>query len=452
MKIITIHSPTSTSERLKSTYKGRDQDKMVRFLPCIAHAPTNDTEDSSGGVTYLVAYRVWRAFDLPRTKTTHPTTEGHPWYEGWGASSFDGTAFMTIRVDKRGKRATVLSDAIYENGNGKVDMRLLHIRDNLYHVAFNTFGRRNPVIHPTNADSMDPQLVPKCFYYVNKTTGKVNHNPSRRKLAGQLDSERTVDNYLDWGGCTFQNTSVLTVGQNKTPKYNRPSLICPSSHGRLEKNYSMFFDLRKRLCHQYAITPWSFLDHSCKVHTPMKTTLFKRVADYYDPRPVSPFAKNIVFSCSTPLISYNEHEYIAMGHFKLHYERIRSLPHNSPARVFTNKLKKELGISMFDHDKYPKKVHYELIYGMFVYTVNKKTWKLSRASKAFILMNKRRPNALCFPSGIIQHNKDKFITSYHENDINIKLWIADRSELESMLQYNERNTKPNKFEFSIIHV
>jgi len=453
MKIITIHSP-KTSNKLSSNYRERNRDKMVRFLPSIAYYRTNA---QTGDVMYIMAYRVWRALPLPASNITRPGKKGHPWYEGWGSSRFDGTAFLMLTVSKDATKVVVSKDTISSRGNNKMDMRLLHIKGNKYHATFNTFGRINPLKSPGDKESMDNNLVPKCFYYIDKQTGIIDYNPSTKKVLEQSKNQAEIKRgkyYFDGHGCTFQNSAIVTLDVSKTrltPNVRNISLVCPKFHSRVEKNYAMFYDDKGRLSYQYAIYPWTFLDHDCNRRIPMKTTLFQRVADYYDPIQ-SPFKKNIAFSCSTPLIPYSDTEYIAVGHFKIRYDNIYKFPSNSPARKFANKLKKALGISSFDYEKYTTKIHHELIYGMFVYTVNRKTLKLQRVSKSFVLMDRKHPTALQFPSGIVKHGKNKFITSYHENDMILKLWVSSREELESMLVYNEEKTVTSRYQFDIIYV
>lgn len=445
MPIINLHH-TSTSDRLKSDYRKKDHRKLVRFLPCIAPMHTNAM---NGDVTYLVAYRVWRGRTLPTKDLVNSGAKGHPWYEGWGSSSYDGTAFMTVRVSADGTKVRVLKDVIHDMGNWKVDMRLLHKQDNQYHVTFNTFGRLNPKKRADNYDEIDAVLREKCFYYKD-AAGNVIHNPSRKYLqtVKNLTTEQ-VNRYLDWNGCTFQNKGVMTINPTTLkPTFDRISLVCPNHHGRVEKNHAMFYDENRKVAYQYAITPWSFFDAQCEMRVTMRTTLFKRVAEYYDPVN-STFSKHIQFSCSTPLVPYTRDEFLGVGHFKVHYEQLDKLPKNSPARVFMNALKKQLKINSFNFDKHASKIHYELVYGMFVYTVNRKTLKLQRASKAFMLVNKRYPKGLCYPSGLVQHNPNTFLISYHENDLNIKLWSADRTELEQLLVLDNQSPA-NKYPFEII--
>lgn len=458
MKIITIHSP-KTSDKLSSNYKQRNRDKMVRFLPSIAYYRTND---QTGDVMYIMAYRVWRGETLPAGPLTRPSGKGHPWYEWWGSSVFDGTAFSMLNVSKDATKVIVTKDTISNRGNGKIDMRLLHIKDNKYYATFNTFGRMNPLKYPRDVKKMNIGMIPKCFYYIDKKTGLVDYNPSSKKIYSQATTNNGIQqgkHYLDHNGCTFQNSAIVTIDVGKTeltPTIRNASLVCPEFHRRVEKNYAMFYDNRGRLSYQYAIYPWSFLDHACKRRVPMKTSLFKRVADYYDPYEPSPFNKSIVFSCSTPLIRFNDTEYIAIGHFKLRYDNIYKFPSKSPARKFTNQLKKALRISSFDYNKHTTKLHPELVYGMFVYTVNRTTLKLQRASKCFVLMDRKHPTALCFPSGIVKHSEDKFITSYHENDMTLKLWVSSRDELEAMLVFDETKqqqpVEASRYPFDVIHV
>jgi hypothetical protein len=447
MKIINLHHTLSQSDRLTSNLINRNRDKIARFLPCIAHMSTNM---STGDVTYLVSYRVWKGHHIPTNALVHSGSAGHPWQEGWGDATFDGTAFMSVRVSKDGQRTNVIKDSINETSNWKVDMRILHIKSNTYHVTFNTFGRLNPIKRKNDYSAMKEIFKSKCFYYKNKKSNNLIHKPSRKYLESINNlSTENVNDYVHGHGCTFQNKAILTINtKTLKPTFEKIALVCPAHHGTVEKNHAMFYDDKGKLAYQYSITPWTFFDYQCKMRVIMRTTLFKRLAIYYD-KTSSVYSKIIQFSCSTPLIPYTEHEYIGVGHFKIHYEDGNKLPVNSPGRLFLSELKKKLGIPSYDFVKYSHKIHYELVYGMFVYTINRKTLKLQRTSKAFLLLSKRYPKALCYPSGIVQHNSTLFLISYHENDINIKLWNVSRRELEALLIY-DNNSPVETYPFETI--
>lgn len=442
MKITNLHH--TMTDRLKSNFSKNNRHKLARFLPSIAHMSTNAV---NGDVTYLVAYRVWRGKTLPTKELVHSGAVGHPWYEGWSGSAFDGTAFMIIRVSKDGRVIRVVRDVIHNSGNWKMDTRLLHIKDNQYHVTFNTFGRLNPLKRPEDYAQMNDMIRPACFYFMDDRTKIVQHNPTRKYLTNEqrLPYEQ-VNKYLGQD-CTFQNKAILTINEKTLkPTFTNTTLVCAQHHGRVEKNHAMFYDDKRNLAYQYAITPWTFFDAKCKRHTPMRTTLFKRVSEFYDPVH-STFNKHIQFSCSAPLIRYSNTELLGVGHFKIHYNMVNELPARSPARLFMNNLKKELNIASYNYNKYGHKIHYELVYGMFLYTVNRQTLKLQRASKSFILLSKRHPKGLCYPSGVIEHNSDTFFVTYHENDINIKLWTVTRQEIEKLLVLtNESSADTYPFE------
>ena len=73
------------------------------------------------------------------------------------------------------------------------------------------------------------------------------------------------------------------------------------------------------------------------------------------------------------------------------------------------------------------------------------------------ILDPESPQMLIFPTGIVQHDSDnkqhsssnKFLISYHENDINIKLLQVNRAYIDSMLIYNEQST-PESIEFKVI--
>lgn len=437
MKIINIHS--SSKSNFRSSIDNKQYSKLTRFLPSVINVEETDTD-----VIFLMAYRVWKRYTLPRKRVQTAGNVGHPWYNRWGYSSFDGTAFAKLKMSKKSKQITILSDKIPATGNSKIDMRLLQCPKNKKHffVTYNSFGKLNPIHRKHNFNTF--QNKHNCFFHLNKQTKKVNYSPTDKNLQETgLTSKEYKDSY-----CTFQNVSTLTFDKSIVPTFAQPRLVCPNHHKRVEKNISMYFDHKKnKIGYQYNIVPWTFFKPGCNLRVHQKN-LFKRIADFYDPDTLVYYSKTLQFSCSTPLIPYKDNLLIAAGHFKIKYNNIHKLPLGSPVRLFCNQLMKALKIKEFSENK-EGIIHYELIYGMFLYTVNRNTLAFQKASDAFIAFDKS-PNALMFPSGITSSNDKKtFYISYHENDINMKLLELSSKEIDSML-IHDIDTRPEEYKFKII--
>lgn len=438
MKIIKLHDPESRVRILTSKLEGSST-KHAKFLPSLTFLH-NESKFVS---IYLLTYRVWKRAKGAKNVTL-PGVIGHPWYNHWGYSQYDGTGFATLRIDTKTNSVDVIKENIPQQSNWRVDMRILQKNDNVFYVTYNTFGRLNPNKRHLDYTMMRPKH--SCFHFKNPISRKIEYDPSDMTLVkfgiDPIDTRR---------GCTFQNVSTMTMSRNLIPTFDDTKLVCAETHKHIEKNISMILKNGK-LMYQYSIIPWLFLDDKCKIVTPRKVTLFQKIAEFYDNTDSSFYDKHVQFSCSSPLISYNNKEYIATGHFKIKFNGIDALDKTSNAYKFTKTLKHAMNLTDFNHKKYSNKIHYELIYGMFVYTVNKTTLKLSRSSNCFVIFDGKKTNALTYPSGII-HNKqsDEYMISYHENDISMKVLVLSQRETEHMLIHTN-STSPQNMDFKILRV
>lgn len=438
MKVIVIHSPNKST--FKSSLVNKNQNKMTRFLPSIVIV-----DESEYDITFVMAYRIWKRAETPKRNVTSPGSEGHPWYNRWGYSAFDGTAFAKFSCSRTTNKVTLLEDKIHSIGDSKIDMRMLgsSSNPNVFFITYNTFGKLNPIQRKNDFNMFEKKA--KCFYLLNNNKKKVEYKPSEKNLqkVGMTQTE------YQGSFCTFQNHSVLELSKTLVPTFAKQSLVCPQHHKPVEKNISMYLDANNKVGYHYSITPWTFLKPGCskQVHP---TTLFQKVADFYDPSDSGYFSKIVQFSCSTPLIPFGNNSLLAAGHFKIRYEDIEALPKKSPAYLFCKKLARELKISSFSQ-KHEGIIHYELIYGTFLYTVNRKTLRFQNASNCFIVMHEK-PNALMFPCGLTMSNQDKdFYLSYHENDINMKMLRLSSKEIKAMMVNNSK-TKPGEYKFEVIKI
>ena len=228
------------------------------------------------------------------------------------------------------------------------------------------------------------------------------------------------------------------------PVFSNIRLVCAGKHTRHEKNIQGFVDKSGKISYQYSVNPWVFFDSTCKKIT-HKETLFSRIVDFYDPRKESVFKKSIQFSCSTPLVEFAPNTLIGVGHFKLKYNDpfIKS----SPIDKFLKQAASLFNQTRLKHEGKEHMIHPEYVYGMYIYTVNKTTYALEKASSCFVLIDKSYKQLLTFPSGITKH-ENGFLVSYHENDITIKLLHLTTPEITKMLKYtNKSSPSTYKFEF-----
>jgi hypothetical protein len=384
----------------------------------------------------------------PARAVKRPGDVGHPWYDRWGYSVFDGTAFAVWKFSKSTHEITVLKDKIPSIGNSKIDMRLIRApsgSSNTFVATYNTFGKLSPLQRQQNYDVFSDKLRPKCFHMMNTKTKKIDYKPSSKKLK---TVGMTVQEHKN-SYCAFQNVATIEFSPTLVPSFKKPSLVCPKYHKRIEKNISMYVDEKERIGYHYSINPWTVLRPGCKPMT-HSTTLFQKIVNFYDPSTPNYFAKSLQFSCSTPLIPYGTNSLLAAGHFKIKYDHIDKFPENSPARRFCTRLLKSLKIKSFT-SKHEGIIHYEFIYGMFLYSVKKKTMRLQKASNAFIVFDDNKANSLMFPCGLTSSMyDDAFYMSYHENDINMKMLTMTSKEIERMLVHSN-TTPPENYKFEIIH-
>lgn len=439
--IFVIHEPKSTKFNKKS----------AAFIPSIS--PLDEivgTKNTKGRQLYLLSFRTWKRYKVPSSNVKHPGSIGHPWYNLWGYSQFDGTGFAIIQIERNNVR--ILKHKQYPTqGANKVDMRILKVpnHENTFLCTYNSFGKLNPLKYENNFSKLQNKFKSTCFYYSNGN--KVYYNPSQKMLGTKKVSPNDITKYKSFESyCTFQHVAVLNIDKSLNPIFSKPKLVCANIHEKVEKNISMCIH-KNRLYFQYTITPWVFLNPSCNKQTPTNSDFFKRVVEYYDSSNTGFFKRFIQFSCSTPLVSFNNTEYIAVGHFKLMYKDIENKAKGNMLS-FVEKAKQIMNIERFDSKRYAHKLHYELIYGLFIYTVNKSNLQLSRTSGGIILTH--TPNLLTFPTSIVLDNSansdnSSYLIAYHENDITMKCWKLSKTELNKLLIF-DNNTKPSDFTFKFL--
>lgn len=450
MKILSIHGPDDSILPKPQKY--------VRFIPSIAK-----WKETKSHVVYLVSYRIWKPEKEPKSPVLQTDDPGHPWVTFWKMSKFDGTAFLLLEVSKQDPSDMRVLKEFPVTRNGRVDMRLVpnNNENGSFWVTFNTFGLLNPRTHSKNHKrAKDTAFQPTCFLYKNPKTGRVVPGVKPRVInANRTLTESQKQLYKQQSWCTFQMKARM-VFHESTGKFtfHDVGLVCPQHHQRFEKNLQIYTDDSGRVGYQYAVTPWSFFkpgDCSELVHpykTSTKAPLFSRLVRYFDPRKdVIDMNRNVSFSCSTPLLDYTATEYLAVGHFKIHYHS--SFPDSKRRlRTFLNKTKALLDMHTLRYEGFEDRIHPKLIYGMFLYTVDKKTLRLRKASGGFIPIYKNKDfykQALSFPTGLSQHTPNNFLVSYHENDMTMRLLHMTRYEIDRMLAFDD-NSRVSEYTFKYL--
>ena len=441
MYIEVFHSPKVRN--LKSSLYKDDADTLVRFMPCITYFKQN---------LYLVSYRCWKESNYIKKPVTLLHRPGHPWYSFWKFNIHDSTQYVLIKIKKHNGKyvSTIVKEKKYVDmsNDNKADLRLRYVKPNHYEVLYSYwgedgYGRLNPLKYKNAYSKMNTKLKPYCFYYTK--SDEIFKEP--RKVEMNNKNKLLHDFYID-EGCEFQMKSNLQITDQLDTIYTNTDLLCANLHKRNEKNIS--FIENKKQTYQYTISSWVFIKN-CKFKTPMEWCIFDKLVNLYDNSNKSQFSKLLSFGCSTPLVSYSSTEYIAAGHFKIKKHKISEIPKNSQLYKMILDIYGLFNIKKLSSKD--KRFHPFLIYGMFVYIIDKKSLKLKRSTPCFILQDTSDdPNALCYPSGITKiKNTNHFVLSYHENDINCKFLHFDKTEIEKLL-IHKNNTDPKNFEFGLLYI
>ena len=443
MKIETLHNLNHSKSKLKANIKKNNSKYIVRFTPSIVKV-----KETTNDVMYLLSFRVWKRLNWLKIPK-FPGNRGHPWYNFWKNSQYDGTAFALLKVSKKSFKVNVLKVTIPPINNGLVDMRMIQNprEKSKITIVYNLFGKLNPKSFPREFK----ELNKTCFHYVNNKD-KVHKWPQKKLLKKLgLKDQNLINKFANEEGCDLIMVSDMKMNyKTLMPEYSNIRIVCPKLHFKIEKNHIPFFK-NKQMHVMYMLTPLAFFTPKCEKYLPKNSTLFSKMVDYYDNRKVSVFKRFLQISCSTPLVPYGSKELISLGHFKFMMDATDSFPKGSPLDLLIKKLKDIYKIKTFkstiNGNKLKPGVHYYYIYGMFMFTLDKKTLELKRCSNFFILFD-GKPNLMVFPAGIEQYKND-FIVSYHESDAEVKLLHLSKSDTRNLLKHTNK-TKANKIGFELI--
>jgi len=151
--------------------------------------------------------------------------------------------------------------------------------------------------------------------------------------------------------------------------------------------------------------------------------------------------KNIFISFGTPVLKFNDNEYISIGHMKIEYKNNNN--------QYLNKFLKNIDLSKI-------KIHGKYIYFAFIFLFNH-NYDITYFSDFFIPTIDNEdylPYLLVFPTGLTYYN-DKYYISYGEGDEKCKILELSKDEILNLLKkYNQELIllKPDDLKSKILHL
>ena len=152
---------------------------------------------------------------------------------------------------------------------------------------------------------------------------------------------------------------------------------------------------------------------------------------------IDTYKNKIHISVTTPAISFNDIEYIGVGHIKYRYENNLGDIRNTKLSNFTLQMTLE-----------NKKFHPMYVYLMFFYTFNPTNGVVTKISNMFLPQS---DYVLCFPSGICKTPNNSFLISYGDSDVKCRFFKTSYVEIVDSL-YNINNITPNDIDFQMLYV
>lgn len=385
MKIQSL-SKIGTKSELSATYRKIDLKKTAKFNPSIVHLEGN---------LYLVSYRVLVAKKSLRDKNKvirFPTQMGAPWLS-WEHALFDGVGLALLRYNPASKSFTVLKDRIQTRTNTFNDLRL-----------YNVDGRLFATLNLVGESGLEKRRVEMSLveFTYNKRTG----------LA----------------------------------KWGKPKVICPASHGALEKNWIWLPEQQRIL---YVLEPFTTFDYNFGNNTCSnlsKQMVFDKITHAYP-------AGSLFFSTSTPVASYKTGTLLSVGHVKVDFGRFTQQK-DLPLYKFLNKVQRLYRLPANKSQWQLKRgiVHSRYFYFHILLELSRDGKHILRVSDAFIPTNRRSKTLLVFATGLSQIDCDTYVLSYGENDVSANFLFMQRVDIEQMLKHKPMmSAKRYDFKFLPAH-
>lgn len=409
MKIVELASGWNL-DKLPASIKGYSRKSIIKFNPSITFYKYHNEKP-----TYIMTYRVWLTSKNKPTKW--PGEPQAQWANFW-KSEWDGTGIAIVQINSK-NNINVLTDKILRSGKNKIDMRVFRTSNCKFIVTYNTFGNQNIRIGEDRKDRK--HAINACF------------KPKTKK---QFSAGMLKPTY-----CTFLNKADLKIKKDGHYSFHNAKVLCPNQSFVHEKNWALFEKKGQLLAH-YGFYPYSIINIS-------KQCTFKKIQVYYrkNRKNDNLYKQFIYLSCGTPLIPWNDNEYLGVGHSKIDYKSLLELHKNKDynnlikykAIKYLYNIKKKLKLPD-DTSKWwlrRKVVHEKFFYFMFFYTIDKNTYELKNITYQFQPQNAHQFTTIVFPMGLSKY-KDDYIVSYGVNDTAIDLMFISPKEIKKMfIDYNK---------------
>jgi hypothetical protein len=385
-----------------------ENENTYLFNPSLAHYKDN---------LYLCLYRKFVRFPELKQKgddydysVFDKLNINHPWLGGpnssfWWKSyyGFDKSGIAILSIDDNNNvNITNLQLNIFEIINGiktsinsnpikGVDARLLHLGNGFFVSSYNTF------------------------------------------LGNRSDISLKEGDCGNW--CGLISTRIIEI-KNDELIFHPEVVLCPEKSNRVEKNWSFWLH-NKKLSLSYGLENGHEIFQlnlypnktiGCTGITKNKSIIFfNKFKKYYK--------NKIHISVTTPAISFNDIEYIGVGHIKYKYENNLGDIQNTKLSNFTLQMTLE-----------NKKFHPIYVYLMFFYTFNPVDGGVTKISNMFLPQS---DYVLCFPSGISKTPNNSFLISYGDSDVKCRFFKTSYVEIVDSL-YDINNIIPNDIDFKML--
>lgn len=438
----TLSSTDRKKKRISSPAKGRRykwQDVVDPPVP-----PGAQVSKWSGSVqlltkgkdscTYAMIYRA--SYPKNGTRYSRPRVVDHEKNKMVGVwddffdNYWDGTGMARIQIFKNGT-LKVLSDSVTQSGDKLEDSRLVSWNKQLYIQYTDLFTGWEADHH--DVPDVLPATAKRCDWGSDKACFTIGMVPVKLTKSG-----------------------FKTAGPAK--------LACQNLTTGTEKNWA-FIDRRNKseMMFQYSMSPLKFfkskpnadgLPISCSEMAPANSDFFTRLHKYVGKDVIPPAAVSGI-ACTSPLVSYDKDHWIGAGHYKVSYKYYEPKSRKK-IHAFIGDVGRRLGLSkVYSNDwfKHHPSMHPGYIYCMFFYTIDKKTFQLSKISNGFLPQTPELGyfSTIFFPMGIQPFLGKSFVISMGVSDTDCGALIMEKSEIDGMLKHTNKS-HPKDYDFEVLDI
>lgn len=369
-------------------------DEYMRFNNAVLHYRDD---------LWLMVYRLYLGRPAGDTQPPGRPHRFHPWYTHWRGAA-DGTVVAVLQYDARRRRFSVVREftltfpphlARFNTPQNQVqDVRICRLNGELY-VYGQIYTRRGESVAAEVSESPTNDAIREC-------------------LSGD-------------GSCVLVTVNLLQVAVTEDPKgvpramtvtsVQLPCLAEPSVYrqfGRhiIEKNWS-FFVWQQRVYFEYGLHPHRVFSLDCRQH-------------WETPNPLSDIKARlgcqVFFSPGSPLVDWDEHHWLGVGHVKYNYRCVTLLPLEAEATSSS------LLLHPSEFGSY--------VYGLFFYLVAKgPPFALTRFTQGVVPRHAGQVYALVFPMGLAPLEPGQYLISYGEGDHTPQLAVWSRQRIAHLLAF-----------------